>query len=671
MLPQVTIKLLALTRFQKKVLMLLIDLMLIPIALWGAMGLRFGELWPSSIEDLSLAIGLVTIGSLVIFIWLGLYRAVVHFMGINAIRTILLGVTCSSFLLLSVVFVFRIETLPRSVPFIYALLLFVLVGGSRWAVRSLYQHLRFKQHAKEPVIIYGAGEAGVQLAKNLIAGEDFFPCAFLDDNNVLQGCIVHGIKVYGLDKLAQAIALTGASRVLLAAPSSTQAQRRVMLDKLDGYPLRVQSIPPLEAIVSGKALLEQLEDIDVEDLLGRDPVAPREQLFSACIKGKNVLVTGAGGSIGSELCRQILSAEPTTLVMYELTELALYIIDQELRGILKEHNSCNINMVPLLGSVCDRARLDKLFVQYEIQTVYHAAAYKHVPLVEGNILQGIKNNVFGTKILAEAAQAANVKNFVLISTDKAVRPTNVMGATKRTAELILQAMAAKESKTVFSMVRFGNVLGSSGSVVPLFKKQIASGGPLTVTHKDITRYFMTIPEAAQLVIQAGAMGVGGDVFVLDMGSSVKILDMARRMVLLSGKTIKDAEHPNGDIEISVVGLRPGEKLYEELLVGEDVQKTEHPKIMQAHEIFLSLEVLEEKLSKFELLEVENDCLAARNLLQEIVSGFTPNSPIVDSLYNPTKQVAYFSERCKSGVNSPDYHVANVVCASGEALQIKE
>jgi UDP-N-acetylglucosamine 4,6-dehydratase len=639
MLPQVTIKLLALTRFQKKVLMLLIDLMLIPIALWGAMGLRFGELWPSSIEDLPLAIGLVTIGSLVIFIWLGLYRAVVHFMGINAIRTILLGVSCSSSFLLLVVFIFRIEALPRSVPFIYALLLFVLVGGSRWAVRSLYQHLRFKQNAKEPVIIYGAGEAGVQLAKSLIAGEDFFPCAFLDDNKVLQGCIVHGIKVYGLDKLSQAIALTGASRVLLAAPSSTQAQRRIMLDKLDGYPLRVQSIPPLEAIVSGKALLEQLEDIDVEDLLGRDSVAPREQLFSACIKNKNVLVTGAGGSIGSELCRQILCAEPTTLVLYELTELALYTIDQELRGALKELNCSDVMIIPLLGSVCDRGRLDELFALYDIQTVYHAAAYKHVPLVEGNIFQGIKNNVFGTKTLAEAAQCAGVRNFVLISTDKAVRPTNVMGATKRAAELVLQAMAEKDSCTVFSMVRFGNVLGSSGSVVPLFRKQIASGGPITVTHEDITRYFMTIPEAAQLVIQAGALGTGGDVFVLDMGDSVKIIDMARRMILLSGKTVKDTDHPNGDVAISVVGLRPGEKLYEELLVGDNVQSTEHPKIKQAHESYISLETLVEKLLLFKSLEVKNDCAAARALLQAIVVGFNPSSPIVDYLNRPVNQVA--------------------------------
>ena len=639
MLPRFAMKLMALNRIQKKFLMLAVDSLLIPVALWGALGLRLGETWPSLMGGLSLAIFFVTVGSLGLFLWLGLYKTVVRFMGINAIRTIVLAVACSSLLLLLAAFIFRIEALPRSVPFIYALLLFVFIGGSRWIVRCLYIYLRSRQHTKELVIIYGAGEAGVQLAKSLTAGEDFYPCAFLDDKKVLQGCIVHGLKVHGVEKLPQALSQTGATRVLLAAPSATQAQRRNMLEKLNGYPLRVQSIPSLEAIVSGRALLEQLEDIDVEDLLGRDPVAPREQLFSACIKGKNVLVTGAGGSIGSELCRQILSAEPTTLVMYELTELALYTIDQELRGILKEHNSCNVILVPLLGSVCDRIRLDELFTQYEIQTVYHAAAYKHVPLVEGNILQGIKNNVFGTKILAEAAQVAGVNNFVLISTDKAVRPTNVMGATKRAAELILQAMAAKGSSTVFSMVRFGNVLGSSGSVVPLFKKQIASGGPITVTHEDITRYFMTIPEASQLVIQAGALGVGGDVFVLDMGNSVKIFDMACRMILLSGKTIKDAEHPNGDIEISVVGLRPGEKLYEELLVGDNVQKTEHAKIMQAHETFLPLEVLEEKLSKFELVEIENDCLAARNLLQDVVSGFTPNSPIVDSLYTSTKQVA--------------------------------
>ncbi|SIN98688.1 polysaccharide biosynthesis protein [Halodesulfovibrio marinisediminis] len=633
------LKLIALSRAQKKALMLLADFILIPLALWGAWALRLGELWPTHLASSILLFPLLVFGSMIFFVRLGLYRAVIHFMGIKAIRTIALGVCVSSWLLFSLAFILRIESFPRSVPFIYSLLLFICVGGSRWTVRTLYHHLRFKQHAKHPVIIYGAGEAGFQLAKSLIAGEDFFPSAFLDDDKALHNCIVHDIKVYPPEQLASVIAITKAKRVLLAVPSATQEERKKILDKLDGHSLRVQTIPSLEAIVSDKARLNQLQDVAVEDLLGRDPVPPREELFSACIKEKNVLVTGAGGSIGSELCRQIVRAKPNVLVLYELTELALYTIDQELHELLKELDSASIQVIPVLGSVCDRQRLNEVFIKYDINTVYHAAAYKHVPLVEGNVFQGIKNNIFGTKILAESAEQAGVKNFVLISTDKAVRPTNVMGATKRTAELILQAMAAKESKTVFSMVRFGNVLGSSGSVVPLFKKQIASGGPLTVTHKDITRYFMTIPEAAQLVIQAGAMGIGGDVFVLDMGSSVKVLDMARRMVWLSGKTIKDAEHPNGDIEISVVGLRPGEKLYEELLVGDNVQQTKHPKIMQAHEVFLSLNVLEEKLSKFALLEVENDCLAARNMLQEIVSGFTPNSPIVDSLYNPTKEVA--------------------------------
>lgn len=639
MFPRIAVKLVALDRCYKRVLMLIADFFLIPFSIWASMVLRLGGLWPAPLNNFMIPSFLVISLSILVFIRLGLYRAIVHFMGIKTVSTIALAVCVSSCLLFSSAFLLRIESFPRSIPFIYALLLFVFVGGSRWAVRSMYHHLRFKQHAKHPVIIYGAGEAGFQLAKSLIAGEDFFPSAFLDDDNALQNCTVHDIKVYSPEQLANVIALTKAKRVLLAVPSATQEERKSILDRLDGHPLRVQTIPSLEAIVSGEALPNQLQDVDVEDLLGRDPIPPKESLFSACIRDKNVLVSGAGGSIGSELCRQILRANPNTLVLYEITELALYTIDQELRGLLKELKNNSIQIIPVLGSVCDRPRLNEIFIRYDIDTVYHAAAYKHVPLVEGNVFQGIKNNIFGTKVLAESAEQAGVNNFVLISTDKAVRPTNVMGATKRTAELTLQAMAAKGSKTVFSMVRFGNVLGSSGSVVPLFKKQIASGGPVTVTHEDITRYFMTIPEAAQLVIQAGAMGVGGDVFVLDMGDSVKILDMARRMVLLSGKTVKDAEHLNGDIEISVVGLRPGEKLYEELLVGDNVQQTEHPKIMQAHEDLLPLEVLEEKLSKFELLEVENDCLAARNLLQEIVSGFTPSSPIVDSLYNPTKQVA--------------------------------
>ncbi|WP_027360917.1 nucleoside-diphosphate sugar epimerase/dehydratase [Halodesulfovibrio aestuarii] len=639
MLPRIAAKVVALNRSSKRALMLLADFFMIPFSIWAAMGLRLGELWAQPMDEFVIPTLFLLLGSIFVFIRIGLYRAVIHFMGIKAISTIALGVFFSSCLMFSLAFLLRIESFPRSLPFIYGLLLFVCVGGSRWAVRTMYHHLRFKQYSKHPVIIYGAGEAGVQLAKSLIAGEDFFPSAFLDDDEALQNFIVHDIKVYPPEQLTGVIAITKAKRILLAVPSATQEERKKILDKLDGYPLRVQTIPSLEAIVSGAAMPNQLQDVDVEDLLGRDPVPPKEDLFSACIKGKNVLVTGAGGSIGSELCRQIVHANPNVLVLYELTELALYTIDQELRGLLKELKNNSIQIIPVLGSVCDRARLNEVFIRYNINTVYHAAAYKHVPLVEGNVFQGIKNNIFGTKILAEASEQAGVKNFVLISTDKAVRPTNVMGATKRTAELILQAMAANGSNTVFSMVRFGNVLGSSGSVVPLFKKQIASGGPVTVTHEDITRYFMTIPEAAQLVIQAGAMGVGGDVFVLDMGNSVKILDMARRMVLLSGKTIKDAEHPNGDIEISVVGLRPGEKLYEELLVGDNVQETKHPKIMQAHEVFLSVEILEEKLSKFEILEVENDCLAARNLLQDIVCGFTPNSPIVDSLYNPTKQVA--------------------------------
>ena len=632
------IKLAALNRIQKKALMLFADVVFIPLALWGGLVLRLGEFWPDLLQKFALPIVLIICGSVFIFIQLGLYRSVVHFMGSNAIRTIGIGVAASSLYFFAVAFIFRIETLPRSIPFIYGLLLFVLIGGSRWFVRGLYQHHRFSQHSKHPVVIYGAGEAGVQLAKSLIAGEDFFPCAFIDDNKALHGFIVNDIKVYGNAELEHVISLTNAKRVLLAVPSATKEERKAILDRLDRVPLRVQTIPSFEAIVSGKAELHQLQDVDVEDLLGRDTVPPQMNLFNACIESKNVLVTGAGGSIGSELCRQILKAEPNTLVLYELSELALYTVDQELREVQKQLGT-TVKIVPILGSVCDRFRLDELFLTYAINTVYHAAAYKHVPLVEGNIFQGIKNNIIGTKILAEAAEAASVENFVLISTDKAVRPTNVMGATKRTAELILQAMADRGSKTIYSMVRFGNVLGSSGSVVPLFRKQIANGGPITVTHQDITRYFMTIPEAAQLVIQAGAMGKGGDVFVLDMGSPVKIFDMARRMVLLSGKTIQDAENPTGDIKISVVGLRPGEKLYEELLVGENVQETVHPKIMQAYEVYLSYEELGEKLAQFEVLEKVNDCAAARALLQEIVKGFCPSSPIVDALEGREREVA--------------------------------
>lgn len=625
-------KLFALTRVQKRVLMLLTDIVAIPLALWFAWYLRFGDVFPKAMIQTLLLFPVAILGSIAIFIYIGLYRAVVHFMSGKAVRAIAFGSISSSFLLFVTAFIFRLDFLPRSIPIIYGFILLVFIGGSRWIVRSMYQHVRLKQQNKQPVIIYGAGEAGFQLAKSLISGEDFYPCAFVDNNKALAGCTVNDVKVYPPSALDQLISSTNATRVLLAVPSATKKQRKSILDLLKAQAIRVQSIPSLEDIVSGEAELHQLQDIKLEDLLGRDPVPPYKELFTRCIKKKNVFVSGAGGSIGSELCRQIITAQPTFLILYELSELALYTIEQELNEILSKKAEPTITIVAVLGSVCDPKRLQEVFTKYPIDTVYHAAAYKHVPLVEGNIFQGIRNNLFGTKVLAEVALAACVKNFVLISTDKAVRPTNVMGATKRSAELVLQALTNETSETIFSMVRFGNVLGSSGSVVPLFQKQIAKGGPVTVTHEKITRFFMTIPEAAQLVIQAGAMGNGGDVFVLDMGAPVKIIDMARRMIQLTGHTVKDVEQTHGDIAIEVIGLRPGEKLYEELLLSDNVQETVHPKIMQAFETFYKYSELTNWLSQLEDLEKKNDCLGARGLLQDIVQGYQPSSPVVDVLY---------------------------------------
>lgn len=612
--------------------MLLSDMLVIPLALWFAWYLRLGHVFPSEMGQTLMLFPVVTLGSIAVFIQIGLYKAVVHFMSGKTIRTIAFAAITSGFLLFTTAFIFRLNSFPRSIPIIYAFILLTFIGGSRWIVRSMYQYARLKQQNKQPVIIYGAGEAGFQLAKSLISGTDFYPCAFVDDNSALTGCTVHEIRVHPPSLLDQLIQSTRAKRVLLAVPSATKLQRKNILDRLNSQSIRVQTIPSLEEIVSGKAELHQLQDIKLEDLLGRDPVPPYKELFTRCIEGKKVLVSGAGGSIGAELCRQIITARPALLVLYELSELALYTIEQELTDILSQKKNASITILPVLGSVCDKKRIQEIFSAYSIDTVYHAAAYKHVPLVEGNIFQGIRNNIFGTKILAEAALAAQVRNFVLISTDKAVRPTNVMGATKRSAELVLQALANKNSNTIFSMVRFGNVLGSSGSVVPLFQKQIARGGPVTVTHENITRFFMTIPEAAQLVIQAGAMGNGGDVFVLDMGSPVKIIDMARRMIQLTGNTVKDSEQEKGDIAIEVVGLRPGEKLYEELLLSDNVQKTVHPKIMQAYETFYTYSELIIWLSHLEDLEINNDCIGARTLLQEIVQGYSPSSPIVDVLF---------------------------------------
>jgi FlaA1/EpsC-like NDP-sugar epimerase len=484
---------------------------------------------------------------------------------------------------------------------------------------------------REPVIIYGAGQAGAQLISALVEGDDYLPVAIVDDNPKLHRQRIHELKVYAPEDLGQLISTAAAKRILLAMPGASRRARRQVLEHLSEFPVRVMTMPDVNDIVIGKARVDDISDVDVKDLLGRNPVPPIPELLDSCVRGKNVLVTGAGGSIGAELCRQILASEPERLVLLELSETALYRIERKLRKRAK-YSGSRSEIISLLGSAHHKGRVREVMDAFDIQTVYHAAAYKHVPIDEQNLFQGIHNNVFGTLHCVQAAIETGVESFVLISTDKAVNPSSVMGATKRLAELILQAYEGEEHDTQLCMVRFGNVLESSGSVVPLFKEQIRSGGPVTVTHRDIIRYFMTIPEAAQLVIQAGAMANGGDVFVLDMGKPVKIADLARRMINLMGLTVRDDNNPDGDIEIQYTGLRPAEKLYEELLIGSNVSGTEHPRIMRADEDFLTMEELMECLNGLESASRRLDYAQARELLLRSVNEYNPENGIDDLVW---------------------------------------
>ncbi|MEP4546001.1 MAG: nucleoside-diphosphate sugar epimerase/dehydratase [Saccharospirillum sp.] len=623
-------RMVGLRRSHKKWIMVAADVVMIPFALWAAWALRLGQWWPQFyIERFWWLFPLMIPVGIFVFARLGLYRAIVRFMSGQAFMAIVKGSVFLALSLWSVAFLARFTGFPRSIPIIFGLVLFTLVGGSRILVRGFYQWLTRHYTNKEPVAIFGAGSAGAQLASALQKGREFIPVAFLDSNSALWKHTVQGMVVYSPNDLQTLITQFGVNRVLLAVPNATKKQRKAILDQLEPFSVHVQTTPSMPDIVSGKASVDQLQEVEPEDLLGRDPVPANAALFNACIHEKVVLVTGAGGSIGSELCRQVVKAGPTTLVLFEQSEFGLYQIESELKR--NEHILFHgVQLVPLLGSVCNSHRIKEVFQRYQVDTVYHAAAYKHVPLVEHNVFEGIRNNVMGTRVVAEAAKKAGAGHFVLVSTDKAVRPTNVMGATKRMAELVVQSLAV-EADTVFSMVRFGNVLGSSGSVVPLFREQIRRGGPVTVTHPDITRFFMTIPEAASLVVQAGAMGQGGDVFVLDMGKPVKIVDLARRMIELSGYDVKSEEHPEGDIEIEFSGLRPGEKLYEELLIGEAVSGTDHPKIMRANEELLPEATLHAYLESLIAAEQGQDALVARGILEKAVAGFKPSSPMVDLL----------------------------------------
>jgi FlaA1/EpsC-like NDP-sugar epimerase len=502
------------------------------------------------------------------------------------------------------------------------------IVGSRFSARVF---LNRRNLDREPVIIYGAGEGGARLTASLKGGDDFIPIAIVDDNILLHGKRVNGVEVYAPSQIEKLINETEATRVLLAMPSASRRTRSMVLARLSDFPVHVQTIPEIRDLVTGKARVDDIRDVDVEDLLGRDAVPPDPKLLRASISGKTVMVTGAGGSIGSELCRQVVQLEPKTLILYEISEIALYNIEKELRGIA-ETLEIDCEIVSLIGSVhhIDRAR--EVLEVYHINTVYHAAAYKHVPLVEHNLLEGVHNNVFGTLHMAKAAIEAGVDTFVLISTDKAVGPTSVMGATKRFAELILQGLQDEHPPIRFSMVRFGNVLASSGSVVPLFREQIRKGGPVTVTHREIIRYFMTIPEATQLVIQAGAMAEGGDVFVLDMGQPVKIRDLARRMINLMGLTVRDETNPDGDIAIKYTGLRPAEKLFEELLIGTDVSGTNHPRIMRANEHYMPFDDLVPLLEELRIASINLDRERAREVLKKAVAGYEPMNGIEDLVW---------------------------------------
>jgi FlaA1/EpsC-like NDP-sugar epimerase len=521
---------------------------------------------------------------------------------------------------------------PRSVPIIFGLSAWLYLGGSRLVLRSYYHWLSGKVSSRHVAIIYGAGSAGAQLALSLQAGGEVKPVAFIDDDRKLQKNTVCGLRVYSPGELETLVERHGVDSIMLAMLNVTAAQRRLILERLSNLSVNILTMPTMGELISGKAV-DDLREVEIEDLLGRDQVAPDQALISRSIEGKSVCITGAGGSIGSELARQAVTYGAAKVVLYEQSEYALYAIEAELSLLVRNVNP-ECQLLPILGSVLDEDRVTEVLKQYGVQTVYHAAAYKHVPLVEHNVLQGVQNNSLGTSVVASVAKKLNIERFILISTDKAVRPTNVMGATKRLAEIVVQRLAAENhSNTIFSMVRFGNVLGSSGSVVPLFKRQIEQGGPITVTHPEINRFFMTIPEAASLVIQAGSMAKGGDVFVLDMGEPVKIADLAKQMIRLSGRKVKDTTNPTGDIEVVYSGLRPGEKLYEELLIGNNASGTEHPKILTADEEFASREELDRVLRGIREAIEGNDSQAARQLLIDIVKDFSPSSSNVDLLQN--------------------------------------
>ena len=629
---------LGMSRLQKRWVFMILDTLALAASLWAAYALRLED--PLWIPDASQAFaGAVTVGfTLAAFIRFGLYRAVVRFFGDRGFLTIVYGVVASALCLIVYGYLFK-AMVPRSVPIIYGALAFILLGGMRMSIRELINQPL--QRGKEAVAIVGTGETGMALASALRQGTEYRPMIFVTLDKASHKSTMSGLPVVSIELIEKNLVRYGVCRILLALESDAVVNRKQLLQELEALAIPVQTVPSVSEIVSGRAKINDIRDLELEDLLGRDPVHPDAEIVAESLFRKSVMVTGAGGSIGSELCRQIIRHRPRILVLFEQSEFSLYSIERELKSIC-EIEGLGAEIHALMGNVVHRRRCEAAMRTFGVQTVYHAAAYKHVPLVEHNVIEGVQNNVFGTLHAAEAAVSAGVERFVLISTDKAVRPTNVMGASKRMAELVLQGLAARERTTTFSMVRFGNVLGSSGSVVPLFREQIQNGGPVTVTHPEIIRYFMTIPEASQLVLQAGSMAMGGEVFVLDMGEPVKIADLARKMIHLMGMIERSEENPHGDIEIVFTGLRPGEKLYEELLIGDDPHGTAHPRIMMAREASMPWDELEQALSELIRASHEFDCQGIVDTLKNAPTGFEPNGSVADLVWcNGTKDVTPF------------------------------
>ncbi|MDN5249918.1 nucleoside-diphosphate sugar epimerase/dehydratase [Betaproteobacteria bacterium LSUCC0117] len=639
--------LLARSRGTKRLIVLAIDSLVCIASVWLAFYFRLGEVVSLS-GPVLLAVSFSIALALPLFIRFGLYRAIFRYSGLPALMAVANATLFYGIVFAAIFTVWGIEGVPRTIGLLQPIIFFLLVGASRATARvwlgGLYE-VRLRQSALPRALIYGAGSAGRQLASGMVNSHEIRVIGFLDDDRRLHGQLLNGLRIHDPSTLEALIEQIGATDVLLAIPSASRQRRVEILAQLKPYKLAVRTLPGLNDIAAGRVTLGDVRELDIDDLLGRALVKPNGLLMNMNNRRKTVMVTGAGGSIGAELCRQLLQTVPKRLLLVDANEHALYQVHKELVQSLQAADlsdaETQLDIVPLLASVCDETRIEEIVGTWQPHTVYHAAAYKHVPLVEHNPAEGVHNNVWGTRVCAEAAIRNGVANFVLISTDKAVRPTNIMGATKRLSEMLLQALSAVNPaaiakagsvpsiRTVFTMVRFGNVLGSSGSVVPLFREQIRDGGPLTITHPEITRYFMTIPEAAQLVIQAGAMGTGGDVFVLDMGQPVRIIDLARRMVELSGLTVKDELNPSGDIEFKITGLRPGEKLFEELLIGDDPITTQHPRIMKAQEQFLPWATLESKLNTLDIAVGVNDVPAIKSLLTELVTGYQSSGEVVD------------------------------------------